>query len=132
MIVDASALVALLLREDGWEPLADHLAAAPRLGVGAPTLTETGIVLSSRLGESAATLLTRLISDAEIAIVPFGADHARAAVAAFRTYGKGRHPAALNFGDCVSYATAKLAAVPLLCVGNDFRQTDLPTLPDTT
>jgi ribonuclease VapC len=132
LIVDSTALVALLLREDGWEALAEHLAAAPRVGVGAPTLTETSIVLASRLGETAATLLARLITDVDIAIVAFGADHARVAVSAFRTYGKGRHPAALNFGDCMSYATAKLAAVPLLCVGNDFEQTDVPTLPDGT
>lgn len=129
MIIDASALVALVLREDGWEPLAEHLAATPRVGVGAPTLAETGIVLTSRLGETAPMLLGRIVSDADITIVPFGADHVRAAVAAFRIYGKGRHPAALSFGDCMSYATAKLAAAPLLCVGNDFAQTDLPTLP---
>ena len=128
MIVDSSAIVALMLRGPGWEDLAEHLAGASSVGVGAPTLTETAIVLASRLGDPARTLLARLMGEAGVSTIPFGADHVRAAVSAYLAYGKGRHPAALNFGDCMSYAVAKLAGAPLLCVGDDFAQTDLEIL----
>lgn len=128
MIVDSSAIVALVLREPGWEDLAEHIAGASSVGVGAPTLTETEIVLASRLGDRARTLLARLMGEAGVATIPFGADHVRAAASAYLAYGRGRHPAALNFGGCVSYAVAKLAGSPLLCVGDGFTRTDLEIL----
>jgi len=103
----------------------DHLARAPFIGVGAATLAETGIVLTARLGVAGRSLLARLLQEAGAETIPCTAAHWPIAVDAFTRYGKGRHPAALNFGDCLTYATCRLAARPLLCVGDDFPQTDL-------
>lgn len=125
MIVDTSAIVAILLREPGWEGLLEKLVSAGRVGVGAPTLVEAGIVLSARLGRDARPLLARLAQEAGMSTVPFGEAAYVVAVDAFLRFGKGRHPAALNFGDCVSYATARVTGEPLLCVGEDFRRTDV-------
>ncbi|MFW6097052.1 MAG: type II toxin-antitoxin system VapC family toxin [Chloroflexota bacterium] len=125
MIVDSSAIVALILQEPDHEALASTIARAPEKGVGAPTLVECGIVLSSRLGYDARGLLARFIRAAEISIVPFTEAHFDVAIGAWLRFGKGRHPAALNFGDCLSYAVARVAEMPLLCVGDDFPQTDL-------
>lgn len=113
------------MRQPGYEPLLERLAEEPHVAIGAPTLAETGIVLAARLGASGRTFLARLLHEAEVTVVPFADDHADVAVEAFMRFGKGRHPAALNFGNCLTYATAKLAGEPLLCLGDDFAQTDL-------
>jgi ribonuclease VapC len=126
VIVDSSAIVAILLREPGWEPLLDHLTATETPGVGAPTLVETGIVLSSRLGIPGKTLLARFVQESGLRTIAFSEAHWPVAVDAFLRYGKGRHPAALNFGDCLTYAISRVAAEPLLCIGDDFAKTDLP------
>ncbi len=125
MIIDSSAIVALILQEPDHEALASTIARAPEKGIGAPTLVECGIVLSSRLGYDARGLLARFIRAAEISIVPFTEAHFDVAIGVWLRFGKGRHPAALNFGDCLSYAVARVAEMPLLCVGDDFPQTDL-------
>jgi ribonuclease VapC len=125
VIVDSSALVAVLLHQSGYEPILEQLAAATAPAVGAPTLAETGIVLAARLGVVGKTLLARFVHESGLVIVPFGDEHWAAAVDAFLRYGKGRHPAALNFGDCLTYAVARLAGEPLLCLGGDFAKTDL-------
>ncbi|MBV9013101.1 MAG: type II toxin-antitoxin system VapC family toxin [Pseudonocardiales bacterium] len=125
MIVDSSALVAILLAEPGHQVLVDHLARAPVVGVGAPTLAETGIVLTAHLGVVGRSLLARLLHEVGAETVPCTAAHWPVAVDAFTRYGKRRHPAGLNFGDCLTYATCRLAGRPLLCVGDDFPQTDL-------
>jgi ribonuclease VapC len=125
LILDSSAVVAVLLKEPGHERLVERLAENPEPGVGAPTMVETGIVLSARLGERGQTLLGRFAQAYELAILPCDAEHWTTAVQAFLRYGKGRHPAALNFGDCLTYATARLAGEPLLCLGEDFAKTDL-------
>jgi ribonuclease VapC len=125
VILDSSAVIAVLLAEPDHETIVDRLAQAPQVAIGAPTLTECGIVLSARLGALGQTLLGRFVQEAALTIIPFGPDHWVAAVDAYLRFGKGRHPAALNFGDCMSYATAQLANAPLLCLGNDFMQTDL-------
>ena len=125
MILDSSAILAILLREPGFEPLVEKLASATAAGVGAPTLAETGIVLSARIRGESRGLLAAFLAETDVAVVPFGDVHWRAAVDAFRRYGKGRHRAGLNFGDCMAYATAKLADQPLLCTGADFTRTDL-------
>ncbi len=127
MIVDTSALVAILLREPGWESLLERMSEAAAPGAGAPTLAEAGLVLTARLGPDGKRLLATFLLESEIVVVPFGDAHWKAAVNAFRRYGKGQHPAGLNFGDCLSYATAKLAGQPLLYTGSDFSRTDLPT-----
>ena len=125
MIVDSSALVAILLKEPGWQELLRRLAAEENLGVGAPTLAETGIVLTARLGKDGRRLLAAFVREADLLVIPFVEEHWKAAAEAYSRYGKGRHPAALNFGDCLTYAVARLSGQPLLCVGDDFPKTDL-------
>jgi ribonuclease VapC len=125
MIVDSSAIVAIFFQEPGFEALMDKLANAGEIGIGAPTLVECSIVLSARLGRDARGLLARFLKEVNLVVVPFTEAHYETAVSAWLKYGKGRHPAQLNFGDCMAYATAKLAGLPLLCVGDDFGQTDL-------
>jgi len=128
MILDSSAAVAILLREPGYEPLLEAVCSASEVGLGAPNLVETGIVLSARRDSDARGLLARFIAEAAIVVVPFSDAHWSTAVDAWLRFGKGRHPAALNFGDCLAYATARVAGRPLLCVGNDFAETDLAIL----
>jgi ribonuclease VapC len=124
MIVDSSALLAIVFREDGWDALVERLESSSA-AAGTPTLAETGIVLQARLGKNADGLLERLLDELSIQEVPFGEIHWREAVEAYRRFGKRRHPAALNFGDCMTYAVARLSAEPLLYTGGDFSRTDL-------
>jgi ribonuclease VapC len=88
-------------------------------------VVESSSVLSSRLGHTGKTLLARFLQEAEIEVVEFVAEHWTVAADAYPAYGKGRHRAGLNVGDCMTYAVAKLAGEPLLCLGDDFRATDL-------
>ncbi len=125
MILDTSAVVAIAFKEPGFASLVDKLAKASNVAIGVPTLTETAIVLSARLSQDARGLLSRFITEGEVQTIPFADPHFALAIDAWLKYGKGRHKAALNFGDCMSYATAKLANEPLLCVGDDFARTDL-------
>ncbi|NOZ49713.1 MAG: type II toxin-antitoxin system VapC family toxin [Chloroflexi bacterium] len=125
MILDSSAIVAIFFQERGYEELLQKLVAAEEVGIGAPTFVESGIVLSARLNQDARGLLARFVEEGNVVIVPFSDVHMSIAVGAWLKYGKGRHPARLNFGDCMSYAVAKLARMPLLCVGYDFPQTDV-------
>jgi len=124
VIVDSSALVAIVLREPGWEALVDKLSAEPA-GAGAPTLAEAGMVLTARLGPRGRSLLARIVQEARIVVVPFTDEHWPIAIDAYARFGKGRHAADLNFGDCLTYAVASLAGQPLLCLGEDFARTDL-------
>ena len=125
MIVDSSALIAVLLREPEWEDLFDHLSEADYVGVGAPTLVESGIVLTARAGLAGKTMLARMVQEGDFEIVPLTHEHWSVAVDAYVRFGKGRHPAALNFGDCLTYAVSRIADEPLLFVGDDFTETDL-------
>lgn len=125
MIVDSSAIVAIVLREPGFEGLVRKIAEAGPVGVGAPTLAEAGIVLSARLGRDAQGLLQGLMREWGAETVAFGEDHWKEAVSAYARFGRGRHRASLNFGDCMSLAVARLAGQPLLCTGADFARTDL-------
>jgi ribonuclease VapC len=95
------------------------------VGIGAPTLVETTIVLTARLGEQAQRLTTAIVDLAGIVVISFDAPHSKLAAETWLRFGRGRHPAGLNFGDCMAYATARLAGRPLLCKGDDFSQTDL-------
>jgi ribonuclease VapC len=124
MILDTSAVVAIVMKEPGYEELVQALTGTT-VAIGTATLTETAIVLSARLGYDARSLLSRFLSEASITVVPFGESHYGAAVDAWLQYGRGKHPASLNFGDCLSYAVARLANEPLLFVGEDFAQTDI-------
>lgn len=126
MIVDTSAIIALIQREDPHaEQVAAALAGDRSPTMAAPSVVECLIVLTSRHGPVARTAFDRLRSEINLAVAEFTADHAAAAHRAYVQYGKGRHPAALNYGDTMTYAAAKLANEPLVAVGNDFAQTDL-------
>lgn len=125
MILDSSAVVAVLLEEEGHDRLETAMDAAPLLAIGAPTLLETGMVMVGFMGQPGRAVVAQFLDDRGIEATPFGELHCEAAFAAFIRYGKGRHPAKLNYGDCMTYATARLADLPLLCTGEDFRQTDL-------
>lgn len=129
MILDSSALVAVVLGEDTAASVLERLQAADQVSVGAPTLVETSVVLRARAGASGSTGLDRLLAAAEVDVLPFTAAHVPVALSAFDRFGKGRHPAALNLGDCLAYATAAVAGRPLLCLGDDFARTDLPLAP---
>lgn len=126
VIVDSSAVVAILLREPGWEGLLELIAhAEPTARIGAPTRAETGVVLSARLRIPGKTLLARFVQESDMRQVQFTADHRPIAVDAYLRFGKNRHRAALNFGDCMTYAVSRLAGEPLLCIGANFAKTDL-------
>lgn len=125
MIVDSSALVAIVLIEPGWERLRECLARVADACVSAVSLVEAGMVLESRLGPAGAVQLDDLLLDAELTVVPFDEAQARLAREAFRRFGRGRHPAGLNFGDCCVYALARSRGEPLLFVGDDFARTDV-------
>lgn len=108
MILDTFSLLAIVFREPGFEELLERIRRAPVVAAGTPTLAETGIVLHARLGERSRGLLERLLDELGVEEIPFGELHWREAVEAYRRFGKGPHPAGLNFGDCLTYATARL------------------------
>lgn len=125
MILDSSVLVAIALDEPERASLVAKINAAESVAVGAPTLVEAGIVLSARLGQDAGELVAELLAASDAVVIEFGPSHWREAVSAWRRFGKSRHPASLNFGDCLAYATALVAGQPLLAKGGDFSQTDI-------
>lgn len=126
MTIDSSALVAILFAEPGYLDLVDRILAADRPRVSAPTVVEASLVLAGRRRAPVAGQVDALLKELGVTVVPFGEREAEAAAAAFLRYGRGRHRAALNFGDCLSYATATVAGDDLLFVGDDFRKTDIP------
>jgi ribonuclease VapC len=122
--VDTSALVAIGLAEGEMEAF-DRLIETRTALVGAPTLVETAIVLSTRMPRGYQRFMSALLRRRAISVVAFEEQHFRAAIAAQQAFGKGRgHPARLNFGDCLSYAVAKVHGLPLLFKGDDFALTD--------
>ena len=124
MIVDTSAFIAIALREPGFPMLAAAILNGPA-GMSAVSALEARIVLGSeRLAVPAATI-DALFERTGIQVVEFTVAHSEAAAIAYGRFGKGNHAARLNMGDCASYATAQLAARPLLFVGDDFAQTDV-------
>ena len=127
-MLDSSAVVAVLRREQGYEGLATALDEATQIAIGAPTLLETGIVLMGRLGRAGRARVAQFLEHYGVVVIPFDGRHWHAAAEAFLRYGKGRHPAALNYGDCMTYATAQLAAHPLLPTGEDFAKTDVASV----
>jgi ribonuclease VapC len=125
MVIDTSALIAVLLGEPGAPSIAQAIeAASPRL-LSAASLLEASIVIESRKGEAGGRELDLLLYRGEIEVVPVDQDQAEVARAAWRRFGKGRHPAALNYGDCFAYALASTRRLPLLFSGNDFSRTDI-------
>jgi ribonuclease VapC len=125
MVLDASVLVAIQTGETGADDLLRKIAAAPLVLVGAPTLTETAMVLVGRVGTDAVMSLEHGLRRMKVQIVPFGEEHYTAASLAFLRFGKGRHRASLNFGDCMAYAIASVSGLPLLYTGTDFSRTDI-------
>jgi ribonuclease VapC len=127
MVIDSSALIALLLGEPETAGFVAALAATSIRLVSAPTYLETAIVMQARSGPEAQEKLDRLLSELSVEIVPFAHDHAILSVgAAYRHYRNGSsHPAGLNFGDCFTYALAKFRDEPVLFKENDFSRTDL-------
>jgi ribonuclease VapC len=125
MVIDSSAIIAILCNE----PEAEHFTTAiendPVRLMSVASLLESSIVIESRYGVEGGRKLDLLTSKAQIKIEPVTVEQAEIARVAFRTYGKRRHPAALNFGDCFSYALAKVLGESLLFKGNDFSKTDL-------
>jgi len=124
-VLDSSALLSLVLGEDDATSFAERLSEPGRKVVSAATLFEAAVAAERRGGLEARDRLDRLITRIDPEIVPFDAAHLGWARDAFRRFGKGRHPAALNLGDCMAYATARHAVLPLLFKGDDFARTDI-------
>ena len=125
MIVDSSAVLAILFGEPDARRHAAAIMGAHPCRMSVANVLESSIVVESRGGEAAAHDLDALLARAEIELVPVTVEHLEAARRAWRRYGKGNHPASLNFGDCFAYALAKTTAEPLLFKGNDFSRTDV-------
>lgn len=124
VVLDASALIAILDGEPSSEILLEAIKDFRIRYVGAPTLVETAMVLPGRQ-EGKSPQLEDFLTQMSIEVLSFDARHWIAAQTAFLRFGKGRHPARLNFGDCMTYAIAKVLDAPLLFVGQDFSQTDI-------
>lgn len=125
MTLDSSALVAILFAEPGYLDLVDRILAAEAVRISAPTLVEASLVFAGRRRSADAKDVDALLTELGVTVAPFGERESHAAVAAFLRYGRGRHEARLNFGDCFAYAAASVAGDSLLCVGDDFRKTDV-------
>lgn len=125
MIIDTSAILAVLFGEPDAGRYEQAIASAWPRRMSAVALLEATIVVESRGGTAAGHQLDRFLEKAEVELVPVTPEHARAARRAWRRFGKGNHPAALNFGDCFAYALAELSGEPLLFKGGDFSRTDV-------
>jgi ribonuclease VapC len=125
VVVDPSAAVAILAGEPAGAALIEALDGdGPRL-LSAGSLVELGIVLEARFGPIGLGIVERFLRDGDIDVVPVDRAQADAAVGAWRRFGRGRHQAGLNLGDCFTYALAEETSLPILCTGGDFAQTDL-------
>ncbi len=125
MVIDTSAIIAILTAEPETNRLANAIATDPRKTMSSFSLLEAGIVIESRKGDSGARELDILLHRVNIEVIPLTLELVQLAQEAWRRFGKGRHPARLNIGDCCSYALAKYSGEPLLFKGNDFSQTDI-------
>jgi ribonuclease VapC len=125
LVVDTAAAVAVILGEPGSEELAVHLEDALARLMSAAIRVELGIVIEARLWPAGQDIVDRFLRDAKVDIVPVDADLADRAMSGWRRYGKGRHPAGLNYGDCFTYALAERTGHPVLCTGDDFAATDI-------
>ena len=132
MVIDTSALVAILQDEPERGRFNQAIETAERCAISTATFVETSMIIESRFGPEGVRDLDLFIAKAGIALVPVDVEQAHIARTAFRNYGKRRHPAALNYGDCFSYALAKLFDKPLLFKGTDFARTDVRTWPSAS
>ncbi len=125
MIVDTSALLAVLFGEKDAENYARAISEADVCRISAATFVEVSVVVESQTGDAGSRQWDSFLRAAGISIEPVTEEHAYAARQAWSDFGKGRHPAGLNFGDCFSYALAKVSGEPLLFKGQDFRRTGI-------
>ena len=126
MIIDSSAMMAIVLAEPEASVFLQAMQQAESLRIAAPTVVELKISAERRRGEDAVTLIDEILADLLVDVVPCDEALTQEAVLAWRRFGKGNHEAALNFGDTFSYALAKLTSEPLLFKGDDFSATDIP------
>ena len=129
MVIDTSAIIAVLLDEAGAAHIAQAIESSSQRLLSAANLLEASIVIESRKGEAGGRELDLLLYRAAIEIVAVDQDQAETARIAWRHFGKGRHPAGLNYGDCFAYALARTRQLPLLFQGDDFSRTDIDTVP---
>jgi ribonuclease VapC len=125
MVIDTSALLAILQDEPERRAFTQAIEAAEDRTISAATFVESSIVIEARYGAEGLRDLDRLLAKAQIEIVPVDLEQGHAARLAFSLFGRGRHPAALNYGDCFSYALARVRGTPLLYKGVDFAATDV-------
>jgi ribonuclease VapC len=125
LVIDTSAAFAILTGEAGADTLISHLDLATSRLMSSPTFVELGIVMEARYGPAGGLLLDEFQREARVELVPFDAEQAARARSGWRQNGKGRHPAALNLGDCFTYGLAATVHLPVLCTGDDFARTDL-------
>jgi ribonuclease VapC len=125
VIIDTSAIMAILRDEPDAPQLGEALTQAASVSISAATLVEACMVTEGRAGPPVRDRLERLLAAGRVEVVPFTAEHAAVAADGWRRFGKGRHPAALNLGDCFAYALAKARGEPLLFKGDDFSKTDI-------
>jgi len=130
MVVDTSAVIAILFSEPETESFVRALADDPRNMISAFNALESGIVIEAKKGEAGGRELDLLLHRARMEIISLNGDQVELALTAWRKYGKGNHPAGLNIGDCCAYALAKYSGEPLLFKGKDFSQTDIQPVID--
>lgn len=131
LVVDTSAAIAILTGEPTAADVTAELVHADQRSMSAGTLIELGIVLEARIGPAAGGIIERFLRDADIEVVSVDRRLVDRAMEGWRHFGRGRHKAALNFGDLFAYALADSTERTLLCTGRDFRATDLPVVPKT-
>ena len=124
MVVDTSAIIAIVFKEPEAQAFRRLIESHPHPVMSAASHAEAGIVVMQRLSLAALDDLAMLLEGAGVEIVTVTPEHARLAIAAYERFGKGRHPAGLNYGDCFSYALAQARGEPLLAKGDDFARTD--------
>ena len=129
MVIDSSAIIAVLLNEANAAQIAHAIEASSQRLLSAENLLEASIVIESRKGDAGGREFELLLYRATIEVAPVDQDQAEIARLAWRRYGKGRHPARLNYGDCFAYALARQRRLPLLFQGDDFAHTDIPRVP---
>lgn len=125
MVIDTSALLAIFLAEPERNQFLELITQADARLISAASVLEAGIVLEARRGEAAGREFDLFVHQAGLEIVPVDSEQVEIARVAWRRYGRGRHRAGLNFGDCFAYALAKVTSEPVLFKGDDFTQTDL-------
>jgi len=129
MAIDTSAIIAVLFDEPPASRLATVMAGLPPHRLSAASLVEASVVMQARFGDPGELRVDALLQRSSVEVMDVTLTHADIARHAFRRFGRGRHPARLNFGDCFSYALATALREPLLFVGDDFSQTDVAIAP---